>query len=209
MKTVKTIFAFLPLLFAAVYTNAQSGMMEPVGFKLKNGISVIVAENSNAPKIYSKFTVEDEQGNQNYTAGVTEILNRILTENTAQLANQIVFNEKGGNINASAAEFNNALTALSNAIQSPDLSSSRFEKTKASLIAEIKQNGQNDGKASVADLEGITLKEVKEFYTKNMVPSKAVITIAGNIQVPAAKNMVQKTFGSWKAGSSSNSASSK
>lgn len=198
MKTLKTIFALIIILFAAQYTKAQSGMMNPVSFKLKNGVSVIVAENQDAPKVYTKFTFEDEQGNNHYAAGVTEILNAMLNEVAAPIADHVTFNEKGGNINTSAAEFNNALTALSTAVQTTDLSTSLFEKAKTKLIAETQLKGESAGTASVADLNAISLKDVKAFYNKNLTPSKVYITIAGNIKPSTAKTMVQKAFGNWE-----------
>ncbi|QNK63464.1 insulinase family protein [Pedobacter sp. PAMC26386] len=196
MKTVKTIFALMIILFAAQYTKAQTGLMSPVSFKLKNGTSVIIAENQVAEKVYTKFTTEDQEGNHSYTKGTTEILNAMLNKTVAP-ATQVNFDNEGGHINASSADFNNALTALSTAIQTADLNKILFEKAKAGLIAQTKLKGHNAGTASVADLEATSLKDVREFYHKNMIPSKTFITIAGNIKSSTAKAMVQKAFGSW------------
>lgn len=198
MRAIKKLCLLTLALFAALYTQAQSGMMDPVSFKLKNGMTVIVAQNQQAAKVYSKFTVEGADLNQQHAAGANAILQVLLHQNAAPVSANVSFNEKGGLVNADAADFANSLNTLSKTVQGVQISQELFEKAKASLIADLKVRGQEAASVSLTEVESVNLKDVKAFYTAYSSPSKAYLTIAGNISSSAAKAMAQKAFGDWK-----------
>lgn len=59
----KKITKMMLILLAMGWTNvvvAQSKMKAPERFKLKNGLTFIIAENEGLGKIYSRITVENE-----------------------------------------------------------------------------------------------------------------------------------------------------
>src|SRR5689334_22028378 len=73
MKSFKKISMFLFILFAGNVVFAQNNMKSPVSFKLKNGLTVIVAQNVGLGKIYSRLTMENAAANdQNIVAKVLD-----------------------------------------------------------------------------------------------------------------------------------------
>ncbi|WP_448635126.1 insulinase family protein [Pedobacter panaciterrae] len=54
-----------------------------------------------------------------------------------------------------------------------------------------------------ASLQAITLNDIKAFYSKNIIPSNAYLTIVGNISVSEAKALAKKSFGEWNNRSNS------
>ena len=53
---------------------------------------------------------------------------------------------------------------------------------------------------SMADLEASTMDTVRDWFRQHYGPNNAVLVLAGDIDVPTAKKLVEKNFGSIKAG---------
>ncbi len=53
---------------------------------------------------------------------------------------------------------------------------------------------------SMADLDSASLEDVKNWFRSNYGPNNAVLVLAGDIDVPTARRLVQKHFGKFKAG---------
>jgi zinc protease len=53
---------------------------------------------------------------------------------------------------------------------------------------------------SMADLEASTMDTVREWFRQHYGPNNAVLVLAGDIDVPTAKKLVEKNFGRIKAG---------
>ena len=47
----------------------------------------------------------------------------------------------------------------------------------------------------MADLDGASLADVKKWFADNYGPNNAVLVLAGDIDVPTAKTLVEKYFG--------------
>ncbi|RZK78287.1 MAG: hypothetical protein EOO92_11400, partial [Pedobacter sp.] len=141
MKT-QQLFINASLIFTLISTTIQaqsSVFRDPVSFKLKNGLTVIVAENKATTKVYSSFTVESPDDNAIVKPGVEELLTTMLHEVALQEETGLSFSEKGGNLATNIAGFEYSLTAFSNTIRNP-FNDDVFEKAKAQLIVSINSN---------------------------------------------------------------------
>ena len=52
---------------------------------------------------------------------------------------------------------------------------------------------------TIAGMQGLSLDDVKNYYTKTMRPDLTTIVVVGNVTVAQARAAVDRTFGSWKA----------
>jgi predicted Zn-dependent peptidase len=57
---------------------------------------------------------------------------------------------------------------------------------------------------SMADLDAASLEDVKGWFRQHYGPNNAVLVLAGDIDVPAARKMVERHFGSFPAGPKQN-----
>lgn len=191
---IRNILTIAITVLTVQIANAQSSSMkEPVSFKLKNGLTVIVAENKNVTKVHSSLTndlVNDKQ------AGVQHILTAMLNHGTGNSG--INYNENGGHMMASKTDFGDALTVLSASIQDPTFNQTTFEEAKSNVIASVKaKNRYYPVHVSESSLAKLTLNDVKAYYTNNITPAKTYLTIAGNISISEAKNLAEKSFANW------------
>lgn len=197
MKKIKALIIISITILSVQLTRAQSGTMKaPISFKLKSGLTVIVAENLSANKIYASLTCEEKTNN--IKAGVYEVLNAMLNETAS--TNILSFNEKGANIAATLVDFDDAITSLSATLQNPALSQATFDKAlsnvKSSVMARDRYYPENITEAS---LQALTLNDIKAFYTSHAGLTTAYLTIAGNITPAEAKLLTKKSFENWAA----------
>lgn len=194
MKFTTKISILILSLFVFNAAYAQR-MKEPVSFKLKNGITVIVAQNIGLGKIYSRLTIEnkstEEQRNvaqifDSFLNGKANAFNQNVDKNENSLTPQINLSVDEANTATNVADFEQTLQFVSDNILNPELSQQAFDEMKAQL------------KGNKADLETITLADVKAFYAKHFKADNTFITIAGDIDPVTAKAMANKAFGNWK-----------
>lgn len=189
---MKKLFIIMIGVLAFQYAQAQGTMKDPVSFRLKNGINVVIAENAGMGKVYASIKIEGEPVQEGNKAGVHTILGNLLNDNAIN-KNKAAFENNGkevlpkmsinsseGNLAADAADFENAFLVLSDALENPVLDERALRTYTES------------------DNDNITLEEVTNLYNKHITPSRTYITIAGDITVPAAKALIKKTFGEWK-----------
>ncbi|NQX37477.1 Peptidase M16 inactive domain-containing protein [Pedobacter steynii] len=181
--------------FAFGNIEAQVTMKDPVSFKLKNGIEVVVAENIGMGKVFASVKIEGEDLNTN--AAVSEVLTKLLTEGASakgkvafanslkEIAPKVSVTADEANVAADAEDFENAFLVMSSALQETVID----QPTLDQVIKATKQ--------------GVSLAEVKTFYNKQIIPSRTYITIAGNISVAQAKALAKRAFGEWKENSES------
>lgn len=200
MEILKKLFIITLSMFSAQYCLAQSGAMkDPVSFKLKNGMNIIVAENLGSSKVYSSFKIEGEPVAEGNKPGADYVLNAVLNETAAQARAGLSFDEKGGNLASSTEDFDRSLSALSSSVRDLIIDQSAFEKAKAKLIRSLKANDVYYPESVTATaLEELTLNDVRKFYSKHITPSRAYLTIVGNISVAKAKVLAKKSFGDWQ-----------
>jgi predicted Zn-dependent peptidase len=189
MKSLKNLIIIAVLTLGTQIVNAQSsGMKNPVSFKLKNGLTVIIAENQDAKKVYANLTSETEQ--TDHKAGVPEVLNAML--NADDQNSELIFNDKGANISTTAISFSNTLNRLSTKIKDPVFSPEAFEKAITTVSTALNAKGLNE-----TSLQALTLNDIKTYYGMKANPAISHLTIAGNITPAAVKALVKKYFGEW------------
>ena len=71
MNIIKKFFTLSLLISSAYISNAQNGMSEPVDYTLKNGMKIIISENSRSNGAFSSFTL-DSKSFQNKKDGIVE-----------------------------------------------------------------------------------------------------------------------------------------
>lgn len=193
MKFTAKISILILSLFAFNAAFAQR-MKEPVSFKLKNGLTVIVAQNVGLGKVYSRLTIEnkstEEQRNvaqifESFLNGKANAFNQNVDKDNT-IVPQVSLTVDEANTTTNAADFGATLQFVADNILNPELSQHAFEEMKSQL------------KGNKADLEAITLADLKNFYAKHFKASDTFITIAGDIDPAVAKMMVNKAFGNWK-----------
>lgn len=188
--TTKITFIILSLFtFNAAFAQSPKA---PVSFKLKNGLTVIVAQNAGMGKIYSRLTIEHPNANeQKNVAQVFEsFLNKRATAfqsntNSEGLAPKVSLSVDEANTATNVADFQQALQFVSDHMTNTALSEQAFEHLKAQL-------------KDKDDLANVSLADVKAFYANHFDPAQTFITIAGDIDVSTAKAMANKAFGDWK-----------
>lgn len=119
MKTLRNLLLIVIGLFAGQFAKAQGTMKDPVSFTLKNGLTVIVAENTGISKVYTSFKIEDESAadtTQTVLQGlISNLFNTQASESDARInevkafdSNQINLSKAyltiAGNITPSAAK---------------------------------------------------------------------------------------------------------
>ncbi|MNR21297.1 Peptidase M16 inactive domain protein [compost metagenome] len=176
--------------FAFNSIQAQVTMKDPVSFKLKNGIEVVVAENSGMGKVFASVKIEGEPISTN--TAVSEVLTNLLTEgaihkskvafanNGKDIAPKVNITAEEGNVAADAEDFENAFLVLTSTLQKPEINKEALEKANQNAAYSI------------------SVDELKTFYNQQIKPSRTYITIAGDITVAQAKALTKKAFAEWK-----------
>jgi predicted Zn-dependent peptidase len=202
MKFLKNLFVIALLLVSAQITKAQSAAMkDPVSFKLKNGLTVVLAENTGTQKVYATLNSEATEISS-AKAGAREVLNVML--NSTSGINGLRFDEKGIHLAANSTDFNKALTALSGKIQTPDLTQNGFEDALSTVNASLqKKDRYYAPNVTATALQALTLDDIKSFYSVAVHPAQAYLTIAGNINGEEMKTLVKKSLDNWHGVSAS------
>jgi len=194
MNKIKKIFiAALSLL--CIYSAKAQSFKEPVGYKLKNGMNIIISENDRSPKAYSSFTL-DSKAFAHKKDGVVELLNAVLNENAGKNPN-ISFNDNSGKLATLNADLDKDLAIMASVIQHASIDQKTFNTAKTNLIASIKlQDYDYDQTVNENSINALTLEDVKNFYSQ-ISPEKTFLTIAGDIELNTAKASAKKAFGNW------------
>ncbi|WP_443943919.1 insulinase family protein [Pedobacter sp. AW1-32] len=194
MNTIKTILLSSLTLLSLYNANAQS-MKEPVAFKLKNGMNVIVSENSQSAKAYSSFTI-DRSAFDTKKDGVLELFIAVLNESVDE-KNSIQFTARSGRLNTTNSNLDADLTEMSKSIKAPKIDESVFEAAKTSLLAKVKANKSDyDQSVNTQSVSALSLSDVTDFYNQ-ITPENTYLTIAGNVELATAKDAAKKAFGNW------------
>lgn len=194
MNTIKTIALSSLIILGALTTKAQT-FKEPVGYKLKNGMNIIISENERSPKAYSSFTL-DSKAFEGKKDGVVELLNAVLNERVSKNAN-ISFNDNSGKLATASADLDKDLTEMASLIQKATIDQKTFNTAKAKLITSLKAHDYDyDQSVNETSINALTLADVQDFYSQ-ISPEKTFLTIAGNVELNAAKASAKKAFGNW------------
>lgn len=194
MNTIKTI-ALSTVAILSVYSAKAQTFKEPVGYKLKNGMNIIISENDKSPKAYSSFTLDAKAFNDKKD-GVVELLNAVLNENVSKNAN-ISFKDNSGKLATASADLEKDLTEMAALIQNATIDQKTFNIAKTKLITSLKAHDYDyDQSVNETSINALTLADVKSFYSQ-ISPEKTFLTIAGDVALSDAKSSAKKAFGNW------------
>jgi len=194
MNKIKTI-AIASLSILCIYNTKAQTFKEPVGYKLKNGMNIIISENDRSPKAYSSFTL-DSKAFIDKKDGVVELLNAVLNENVAKNSN-INFKDNSGKLATSNQDLEKDLMVMATLLQNATIDQKTFNTAKAKLITSLKlQDYDYDQTVNENSINALTLADVKDFYSQ-ITPEKTFLTIAGDVELSTAKSSAKKAFGNW------------
>lgn len=191
MKSIQKLSFLLITLFSFNAALAQSTMKAPVRYKLKNGVTLIVAQNVGLGKIYSRLTVENQANEEetiyaqileNYMNNRAHKFNEFMTENGKSSSN-VTMSYNEANTATNIANFEQAFNFVSKSFLNNEITKQAFADMK-DLYAGNK-----------ADLDVVTLKDLQVYYSKNFKATDTYITIAGDITPAYAKEIAAKAFG--------------
>jgi len=214
--------------------QAQKDLSFPVSqYKLKNGLQVILSEENSLPLVsvvvaYNVGAINEVPGK----TGLAYLLQNLMfqgSENISQMQHVRFINRIGGQLNATTTSDStlfyqtvpsNQLALVlwleSDRMKSLDLNVPTVERTKLTIIEEIRQRKANEPylESSLAfdvllypdfaynhsligneeDVANITLEDVVDFYSTYYVPNNAVLCITGNINKAKTKELVSRYF---------------
>lgn len=190
----KVLFTAISIL--SVYASqAQITFKQPVSYKLKNGMNVIISENNQSSKAYSNFTL-DTRSLKNRKDGVAELLVAMMGE-SAEKNENINFKDRTGNMTTTNANFDEELQNLSAAVQNITLNQKNFNNAKAKLMLSLKtQDYDYDGTVNENSVMALSLSDVTDFYNQ-ITPANFYLTVAGNVHADDAKTSIKKAFSNW------------
>lgn len=194
MNTIKTISLSIFSLILSIAVNAQT-FKEPVAYKLKNGMNIIISENSHSPKAFASFTL-DERGFTNKKDAIVEMLNAVINESITA-GGSLTFNDKSGKLAISNSDLEKGLSNMASVFQQVIIDQNTFNNAKTKLLASLKsQKYDYDQLVNETSINNLTLMDVKDFYNQ-ISPDKTYLTIAGDVETNASKLLVKKFFGNW------------
>jgi predicted Zn-dependent peptidase len=173
---MKKILSIALLLFCFQISNAQTkidrtkqpkagpapviSIKDPVIFKLKNGITILVVENHTLPKVNAILTIDMGPTFEGEKVGVGSLMGQMLNEGTKTM-NKETFDKKveimganlnlgssGGTVSALTRYFKPAFELFADALKNPKLSEESFEKLKAQTLVGLKS--QEKSAAAIA-----------------------------------------------------------
>jgi len=117
---MKNLLIILISLFAFNNIRAQGIMKDPVSFKLKNGIEVIVAENSGMAKIMASVKIEGARLDSKVAAAIN------FADNEKDFGPKVSFAADEANVAADTEDFENAFLLMAEALKLPAANQGRF-----------------------------------------------------------------------------------
>ena len=166
MKKIKTTLAVL-MMFTCNLAFSQQALKNPVSFKLKNGLNVLVAQNVGFGKIFARLTIENP--NDKSEQVMAQLFENYLASKASRFNDTIVKNVDGtepAKVSMSFKEMNSAtdLANFEQALQyialpfTNSISDSVFDEMKAQYLGDKKE------------LSKLTLADVQHFYQKSYRP---------------------------------------
>jgi predicted Zn-dependent peptidase len=193
MKTLNILTA-IALVFSVQFSNAQSVMKDPVSQQLKNGMTIIVAENSATSKVFANLSFEGKAYDAS-KAVVQEVLNTIFTQQLPKVNAGLSYTDKGMNMAVPAAGFEQAITDLYAYVTAPGFNDQAIANAKAAVVAHLTaQDKYYPANVTVAAVESINLNVVNAYYTEISNPATTYLTVAGNIKPAAVKAFAKRGF---------------
>jgi zinc protease len=142
----------------------------------------------------------------------------VFDESVEKLGANVSLNSAGGYASALTRYFKEAFTLMGTALKEPAFTQESFDKLKTQEITNLKSSSKSA--AAIANrvnnalvygkthpngefeteegIQALTLKDVKDFYTKYVTPSRGYLTIIGDIKPADAQALATEVLGNWK-----------
>lgn len=127
-------------------------LVDPVIYKLPNGITILVVENHKLPTVSASYRIDAGPIAEGSKAGVLGLLSGMLNEGTTnktkvqfdeavdQIGAEVNVSSSGGKVSALTRYFNEAFLLMTEALRNPSFPQSSFEKLKSQALTNLKSN---------------------------------------------------------------------
>ncbi|MNL11130.1 hypothetical protein D3C87_1319530 [compost metagenome] len=199
LKTITTVIALL-ITFGTSIGYAQTlAMKNPVSHILKNGSTIIIAENQTIPKVFANLSFEVAGRYSSEKATVQEVLITLLNQELMALDAGLSYSHKGINLAAQSDNFEASLQTMYAYINAPEFDQYALDKAKASVMTHLKaQDKYFPEVVNEYNIAKLTLADVNAYYNEINNPKHMVLTIAGNITPTAAKSIAKAAIDQQK-----------
>jgi zinc protease len=128
---------------------------DPYIYKLQNGITLLVVEDHDIPKISANYLIDAGPISESDKAGVLDLLSGMLNEGTNskskeefssaidRMGAEVVLNSSGGRASALTRFFPESFLILADGIKNPAFDLSAFEKLKTAKLTELRADERN------------------------------------------------------------------
>lgn len=200
MKILKTTTTAIALLIGTSSGFAQSAVMKnPVSYTLKNGMTIIIAENQATPKVYANLSFEAAKVYIAEKAAVQEVTITLLNQQLTALDAGLSYSDKGLNLATTSAGLEAALQTMYAYIKAPGFTEAALAKAKAEVLAHLTaQDKYFPETVNAASLNKLSLTDVNAYYNEINEPARTFLTIVGNINPAAAKNYTKTAMNQVK-----------
>lgn len=183
MKKLKLSITLIALLLCSAHGYAQSSVMkDPVSHVLKNGMTIVTAENKGASKVYVNLSSETVDAAQAEKATVQEVMTIMLNQQLNTLDNRLSYSNKGVNLAACQDSLESALNALCKYTGTLTFNQETLVKAKAAITKHLAARDKYFPESvNEKNLAKLSLEDIKAYYTEISKPEQMVLTIAGNI----------------------------
>ncbi|GAA4304557.1 insulinase family protein [Nibribacter koreensis] len=130
-------------------------LQDPVTFKLKNGITVLVVEDHKLPRVSASYFIDAGPITEGNKAGVLSLMGQMLNEGTKDMSKaafdeavdrmgaSVSLSSSGGSAAALTRYFNEAFTLMGKGLKNPAFTQASFDKIKSQALTGIKSNEKN------------------------------------------------------------------
>ncbi|HVW98289.1 MAG TPA: pitrilysin family protein [Mucilaginibacter sp.] len=142
----------------------------------------------------------------------------VFDESVERLGANVNLSSSGGYASALTRYFKEAFTLMGQALKDPAFTEESFDKLKSQTITSLKaseksapaisnrvdnalaygKDNPNGEFETEETIQGLTLQDIKDAYSKYITPSHGYLTIIGDITPAAAKALATTVLGTWK-----------
>lgn len=128
---------------------------DPIIYKLKNGITVLVVENHKFPKVTASYYIDAGPVTEGAKAGMLDIMGQMLNEGTKQrskaefdeavdrMGANVSLSSSGGNASSLTRYFDSAFALMTEALKEPALTEASFKKIQTQTLTGLKTEEKN------------------------------------------------------------------
>ncbi|QHL88922.1 insulinase family protein [Nibribacter ruber] len=130
-------------------------LKDPVTFKLKNGITVLVVEDHKLPKVSASYFIDAGPITEGAKAGVVGLMGQMLNEGTKDMTKaqfdeavdkmgaDVGLSASGGSASALTRYFNEAFALMGKGLKNPAFTQESFDKLKSQTLTGMKSDEKN------------------------------------------------------------------